>query len=66
MHLGLGFIQHQSQLQLCEGPDHGRMERQVELSWRIERMTPDQLPQFLNKITEISQPLWNESGVGVC
>lgn len=47
------------------GENHGRMERQVELSWRIERLTIPEMKALMVRIRNATQKLWNESGVGV-
>jgi hypothetical protein len=47
------------------GPNHGRMERQVEFSWRIETLTIPQLKKFIRHLTKQTQSLWDVSGVGV-
>jgi hypothetical protein len=48
------------------GPDHGRPERQVELSWRIERLTVPELRALLRRLKRGTQGLWGQCGVGVC
>lgn len=47
------------------GENHGRTERQVELSWRIERLTVPEMKAFMVMLRNATQKLWNESGVGV-
>jgi hypothetical protein len=47
------------------GPNHGRMERQVELSWRIEGMTPDDVVKLQKRIKRKTARLWREAGVCV-
>ena len=47
------------------GENHGRKERQVELSWRIERLTIPELKGMMVRFRNATQKLWNESGVGV-
>jgi hypothetical protein len=47
------------------GPDHGKMERQVEFSWRVERLT---VPEFKRKVRELATSthvIWTAYGVGV-
>jgi hypothetical protein len=48
------------------GPDHGRKERQVELSWCIETLTTRHLRAFVKKIADATSDIWKEGGVGVC
>jgi hypothetical protein len=48
------------------GPRHGEMERQVELSWRIENMSIEDFKNFLKTITEATEPIWSTGGVGIC
>ncbi len=49
-----------------EGPNHGRMERQVELYWTL---TPSETRQsveaFVKDLNERTQALWDEAGVSV-
>lgn len=47
------------------GVNHGRMERQVELSWRIEKLTVPEVKALLVTIRNATRRLWKESGVGV-
>ena len=47
------------------GPNHGKMERQVELSWRIEKLSPGELLDLVTKLEATTQELWKASGVGV-
>lgn len=47
------------------GPNHGKMERQVELSWRIEKLSPGGLLDLVTKLETATQELWKASGVGV-
>jgi hypothetical protein len=48
------------------GPHHGRKERQVELSWRIERLSYVELRRLVGRLKRATQPLWERAGVGVC
>jgi hypothetical protein len=47
------------------GPNYGKVERQVELSWRIEKLTIPDLKALLVNICNVTRKLWKESGVGV-
>lgn len=47
------------------GKNHGRMERQVELSWRIEMMTTMGFKRFLRRIKRETDAIWPEAGVGI-
>jgi hypothetical protein len=48
------------------GPGHGELERQVELSWRIEKLTPTELKAFIKVLKKETQKVWKLAGVGVC
>lgn len=48
------------------GPRYGKLMRQVELSWRIEKLTPTRLVRRCERYRRLTEPLWNVSGVGVC
>lgn len=48
------------------GVNHGRMERQVELSWRVEKMPIAEFREVLIGLRKQTQELWDLSGVGVC
>jgi hypothetical protein len=48
------------------GLDHGKLERQVELSWRVEDKTSGEICQLLARLSEQTQEIWDEAGVGVC
>lgn len=47
------------------GPDHGRTERQVELSWRIDGMTPDEVTALIERLNAETEVIWPKAGVGV-
>ena len=47
------------------GPNYGKIERQVELSWRIEKLSPGGLADLVTKLETATQELWKASGVGV-
>lgn len=47
------------------GKNHGRMERQVELSWRVEAKSIPEVQELIRKISKRTYRLWKESGVGV-
>lgn len=47
------------------GPNYGKIERQVELSWRIERLSIPGFRHFLAKIRNGTRRLWKEGGVCV-
>lgn len=49
-----------------EGPNHGKAFYQVELSWRIETLTYNQIEALLATITEATERVWRAAGVGVC
>ncbi len=48
------------------GPNHGRPFKQIELSWRIEAMTPALVVKLSELMAEATAPLWEAAGVGVC
>lgn len=47
-----------------EGKDHGRMERQVEFSWRVEKLTSNKLEKLIISLTTGTELLWKRTGVG--
>ncbi len=47
------------------GKNHGRVERQVELSWRCESLSIEQLLKFVDQMTETTESIWKDAGVGV-
>lgn len=47
------------------GPNHGRMERQVEVSFRVDYLTIEHFRGFLEKLCKETQELWNKNGVNV-
>ncbi|MBW3596915.1 MAG: hypothetical protein KY475_06525 [Planctomycetes bacterium] len=48
------------------GPDHGKTERQVEFSWRVEDQSPDEIRRLLAELAEQTQEIWDEAGVALC
>lgn len=48
------------------GEGHGEMERQVELSWRVENKTPAEVVKLVKRLEKATQKIWNKAGVGVC
>lgn len=48
-----------------EGPNHGRMERQVEFSWSIQGLTIEEAVTFKELVEKLTQPIWEKCGVGV-
>lgn len=48
------------------GPDHGRLERQVELSWRVETISVEALQELKVRIAAATEPFWKKYGVSVC
>ncbi len=47
------------------GPGHGELERQVELSWRIESLANSQMESFFKTIKKKTNEIWKLSGVNV-
>jgi len=45
--------------------NHGRMERQVELSWRIEKLSYQQITELAGSMAAATQELWEASGICV-
>jgi hypothetical protein len=48
------------------GPDHGKLERQIELSWRVENLSMAEIVTLLQSKADETQPIWESAGVGVC
>ena len=47
------------------GPNHDKLERQVELSWRIEDKTPEEVRVLVTALAEGTQKYWERAGVSV-
>ena len=47
------------------GPNHGKKERQVELSWEVYGKTVSQIKQLRKRLTKYTDELWNQAGVSV-
>lgn len=47
------------------GPLHNRPVRQVELSWRIEKLDVGAFKNFVSALRQKTQPLWKRAGVCV-
>jgi hypothetical protein len=47
------------------GPDHGKPFKQIELSWRIEHKTLDQIEQLCFDLTKKTREVWASVGVEV-
>lgn len=47
------------------GPNHGRMEKQVEFSWKVTSMNLDQLRAFKEEMAKATQEIWDTQGVCV-
>jgi len=48
------------------GPNHGKPYKQIELSWRVEDKTPEQIRLFADQLAKNTESLWKSTGVGVC
>lgn len=48
------------------GPNHGKLEMQVELSWRVEALDLMEFEHLIHRLTKASAELWKKGGVGVC
>lgn len=59
-------FKRRDQMEWQYGPDHGRLERQVELSWQIQDKSPVAFKRFLGRIRKLTNELFTEQGVGVC
>lgn len=53
------------QARVVTGPNHGRLERQVELAWRLDGLTQKQAHEQYLKARRGTQSLWRLSGVNV-
>lgn len=48
------------------GDNHGRPFMQVELSWRIEKLSYNEIVALADRMADATQEVWEMSGVGVC
>lgn len=48
------------------GPNHGKVERQVELSWQVQNLSVPYIKQLITKLKKQTESLWGKAGVGVC
>lgn len=48
------------------GKNHGKMERQVELSWQVQDLSIPEVKRLLRKLRRQTDKVWPEAGVGVC
>jgi len=48
------------------GPNHGRPFMQVELSWRIEKLSYNEIVALSERMSVATQEIWDSCGVGVC
>lgn len=48
------------------GPNHGRPFMQVELSWRIEKLSYVEIKELSDRMDVATHKLWESAGVGVC
>lgn len=54
-----------SVVHFAHGPNHGRMERQVELRWNVTELSLPQLRRFIKKIDKPTLDLFHQHGVSV-
>lgn len=47
------------------GPNHGRMERQVEFSWQVLKKSEAQIKAMIKRLRKATEEIWEEYGVGV-
>lgn len=48
------------------GENHGRAYMQVELSWRIEKLSYSQIKSLAHCMAAATEQIWMAAGVGVC
>lgn len=46
-------------------PNYGKVERQVEFSWRIEGMSVPTLKRLISRVSKQTQEIWQHNGVSV-
>jgi len=47
------------------GPNHGRMERQVQFIWNVTALTVNQIKAFIEDLKQETHAIWDKYGVGV-
>jgi len=48
------------------GPNHGRLERQVEVIWNVYGKSVDEVKKMIEELNPKLENIWEKAGVGVC
>jgi len=65
-HLDISWTNYNTPEQVeHRGPDHNRMERQIEFAWRVETHTVKSLYVFIKKLQKETKEIWSDFGVAI-